>query len=72
MTKQYDPNGLLDAAIAHMNVKNDAALARALKIAPPVLSKTRHARLPVGPGMILKLIENAGMELSVIRGFIPA
>ena len=50
----------------------DAALARALKVTPPVLSKTRHARLPVGPGMILKLIEHAGMELSVIRGFIPA
>lgn len=44
----YDPNRLLDTLIVHLNLKNDAALSRALEVAPPVISKIRHNRLPVG------------------------
>ena len=38
----YDPNRLLDTLIRHLNLKNDAALSRALEVAPPVISKIRH------------------------------
>ena len=31
----YDPNRLLDTLIQHLNLKNDAALSRALEVAPP-------------------------------------
>jgi hypothetical protein len=44
----YDPNNLLDTLIKHLHLKNDAALSRALEVAPPVISKIRHRRLPVG------------------------
>ena len=38
----YDPDKLLDALLDRMQLKNDAALARTLGMAPPSLSKIRH------------------------------
>lgn len=67
---QYNPNGLLDEASRILNAKNDAALARKLGVAPPVLSKLRHHRLPVGDSFIVKLIEIADMQIGTIRSFI--
>jgi hypothetical protein len=61
---------LLDAVSQQLGAKNDAALARGLKVAPPVISKIRHGRLPVGPAMILKCHELAGLPVPTIRGFI--
>lgn len=34
--------------------KNDAALARFLDVAPPVISKIRHGRLPVGTELMIR------------------
>ena len=36
---QYNPNRLLDTLIENLRLKNDAALSRALEVAPPVISK---------------------------------
>ncbi|MCE2832276.1 MAG: hypothetical protein LW709_09535 [Oxalobacteraceae bacterium] len=38
----YDPNNLLDSLIEKLHLKNDAALSRALEVAPPVISKIRE------------------------------
>jgi plasmid maintenance system antidote protein VapI len=65
-----NPNGLMDAVMQKLGAKNDAALARGLQVAPPVISKIRHGRLPVGPAMILKCHEIAGLPVPTIRGFI--
>ena len=46
--EKYDPNNLLTGMIKILKLKNDAALSRALEVAPPVISKIRHGRLPVG------------------------
>lgn len=43
----YDPNALLDALMEKLRLKNDAALCRLLEVAPPVISKIRHKRLPL-------------------------
>jgi plasmid maintenance system antidote protein VapI len=67
---QYNPNGLLDEASRILNAKNDAALARKLGVAPPVLSKLRHNRLAVGSSFIIRLMEVADMTLPTIRSFI--
>lgn len=40
----YDPNNLLDSLIEKLHLKNDAALSRALEVAPPVISKIRLKR----------------------------
>lgn len=60
-------NYLLDLARDKALLKNDAALSRTLKVAPPVISKLRHGTLPVGASIILSLHENIGMAVAEIR-----
>ena len=63
----YDPNNLLDALIEKLNLKNDAALSRALEVAPPVISKIRHRRLPVGASLLM--VDSEGnLELADNQG----
>lgn len=63
----YDPNRLLDALIERLNLKNDAALSRLLSVAPPVISKIRHARLPVGASMLIRMHEETGLSIRELR-----
>ena len=52
---QYNPNRLLDTLIENLRLKNDAALSRALEVAPPVISTIRHHRLPVGASLLIRM-----------------
>ena len=63
----YDPNRLLDALIERLRLKNDAALARALEVAPPVISKIRHRRLPVGAALLIRMHEVSDLTISDLR-----
>ena len=62
-TLPFDPSRLLNHVKDRMNLKNDAALARELDVAPPVISKIRHNRLSVGPALKIRILEK--MEISV-------
>ena len=64
----YDPNNLLDRIIEKLNLKNDAALSRSLEVAPPVISKIRHRRLPVGASLLLRMHEVTDLSLKELRG----
>lgn len=63
----YDPNNLLDALIEKLNLKNDAALSRALEVAPPVISKIRHRRLPVGASLLIRMHEVSDLSIKELR-----
>jgi plasmid maintenance system antidote protein VapI len=63
----YDPNRLLDALIVKLSLKNDAALSRALEVAPPVISKIRHRRLPVDAALIIRMHEVTGLSIRELR-----
>src|SRR3981081_4177360 len=63
----YDPNNLLDALIEKLSLKNDAALSRALEVAPPVISKIRHRRLPVGASLLIRMHEVSTMSVRELR-----
>jgi hypothetical protein len=63
----YDPNNLLDALIDKLNLKNDAALSRALEVAPPVISKIRHRRLPVGASLLIRMHEVSDLSIKDLR-----
>jgi plasmid maintenance system antidote protein VapI len=63
----YNPNHLLDTLLEKMNLKNDAALSRALEVAPPVISKIRHRRLPVGASLLIRMHEVSGMSIRDLR-----
>ena len=64
---QYNPNRLLDTLIENLRLKNDAALSRALEVAPPVISKIRHHRLPVGASLLIRMHEVTGMSIRELR-----
>ena len=53
----YNPNRVLDAIIEKLHLKNDAALSRALEVAPPVISKIRHNTLPIGATILIRMHE---------------
>lgn len=63
----YDPNHLLDSLIEKLHLKNDAALSRALEVAPPVISKIRHRRLPVGASLLIRMHEVSDLSIRDLR-----
>jgi hypothetical protein len=63
----YDPNKLLDALIERIGLKNDAALSRVLEVAPPVISKIRHRRLPVGASLLIRMHEVSELSIKELR-----
>lgn len=60
-------NNLLDTIMSKHALKNDAALSRFLEVAPPVISKIRHHRLPVGASMLIRMHEVSGMPIRDLR-----
>lgn len=65
--RDYNPDRLLDALIEHLKLKNDAALSRALEVAPPVISKIRHRRLAVGAAILIRMHEVSNLTISDLR-----
>ncbi|SFA96485.1 hypothetical protein SAMN04515620_11011 [Collimonas sp. OK607] len=63
----YDPDHLLDFLSKKLLLKNDAALARALEVAPPVISKIRHRRLPVGASLLIRMHEISDLTIGELR-----
>lgn len=49
------------------NLKNDAALSRALGVAPPVISKLRNEKLPIGDSLLIKIHDTFDMTIKQIR-----
>ncbi|WP_019140482.1 hypothetical protein [Noviherbaspirillum massiliense] len=64
---RYDPNNLLESLIKKLNLKNDAALSRALEVAPPLISKIRHRRLPVGASLLIRMHEVSELSIKDLR-----
>lgn len=66
-SRGYDPNNLLSSLIVRLKLKNDAALSRALEVAPPVISKIRHRRLPVGASLLIRMQEVSDLSIKELR-----
>ena len=64
---EYDPNRVLDAIIARLRLKNDAALSRLLEVAPPVISKIRHSTLPIGATLRIRMHEESDFSIRELR-----
>jgi plasmid maintenance system antidote protein VapI len=65
--EQYNPGALLDALIGGLQLKNNAALARVLDVQPPVISKVRHGRLPVGASLLIRMHEVSDISIRDLR-----
>ena len=63
----YDPNRLLDAIKDEVGAKSDAELCRALGVEPPLISKIRHFRLPVGASLLIRMHEVTDISIRQLR-----
>lgn len=66
-SSNYDPDNLLSTLISKLNLKNDAALSRALEVAPPMISKIRHRRLPVAASLLIRMHEISRLSIRELR-----
>lgn len=67
----FDQNKLIDHLLEAYRLKNDAALSRLLDVAPPVISKIRHNRLPIGAAIKLRMMRRFGITLEKLDELAP-
>lgn len=65
--KTYNPNKLIDEVMARLKLKNDAGVARALKVERPIIEKVRNNRLPLGGYLLMRLRELTGMSTTDLQ-----
>ncbi len=70
--KKQDANKFVNRLLKELNVKNDAALSRALEVAPPVISKLRHGKLNIGDSMLVRVHELTELPIREIRTWAQA
>ncbi len=63
-------NKLLDVAMNAARIRNDAGLSRLLEVAPPVISKIRHGRLPVGATLAIAITEVTPLTIADITAIL--
>ena len=64
---RYHPEAVLDTVIRQMGLKNDAELARALTVQPPVISKVRRRRTALSDGLLLRIHEESGLSIKELK-----
>jgi DNA-binding transcriptional regulator YdaS (Cro superfamily) len=65
--KNQPRHALLDALIEQLRLENDLALARALKVAPYIITMMREGRLTVSASMLLWIHDATGIALQRLR-----
>lgn len=63
-------NNLLNVVAAKLGAKNDRALAAALGVPPPTISKLRHYRMSVTPAMLMRLHESTDMPINELKSLL--
>lgn len=64
--KEMSGTSLVDELRRELKVKNDAALARVMEVAPPVISKLRGG-VPLGNTLLIRIHECTGWPVKHIR-----
>ncbi|KAF3999789.1 hypothetical protein [Glaciimonas immobilis] len=65
--RSFNPDQLLDALLATLHLKNDAQLCRVLNVGPPMISKIRHRRLPIGAPLLIRMHEESKLSIAELR-----
>jgi hypothetical protein len=65
--RDYNPDRLLDVLREKFRLRNDAALSRMLEVAPTIISKVRHRKLPVGASLLIRMHEVFGLNITDLR-----
>ena len=67
LCRPYDPAALLDALAKRLQLNNDHALSRKLKVTQQVISNIRRGTFPVGASMLLWMHEASGISIDELR-----
>lgn len=67
MPRLLKPNALLDTILKEQQLKNDAALTRALQLTPSAISKIRGGTNVVSAEIMISLHEKYGMPIARIK-----
>jgi transcriptional regulator with XRE-family HTH domain len=70
----YDPRALLDRMSEHLSTSSDYALAMALELPPPTISKIRNSHAPVTAGVLLRMHDVTKLPVDTLRSWmgVPA
>ena len=68
--ESYDPALLLDSLLARMRLKEDAELARMLKMDKRLIGKIRDRRLQISGSMLMLMQEATGISISELRAML--
>lgn len=69
--KTKDTSGeLLNKMAKEFRLKNDAAVAKFLDLAPPVVSKIRNGKLEVGASVILRVMKATAYTLDDVEALL--
>ncbi|NHZ66020.1 hypothetical protein [Massilia genomosp. 1] len=66
----YNVGMLLDAVMAKLGVKNDAALSRELGVSPTNVSNIRNLKVALSAAMMIRIHDVADMSITTIRSFL--
>lgn len=67
VTVKYYPGRVLDAAIKALGGRCDADLARALTVAPPLISKVRRQRSYLTDALLIRIHEESGLSIKELK-----
>lgn len=74
MTTQHStkPDALLAAVMQNLEITKDAALARALEVAPSIISKIRHRRSSVTADLLLRMHEETAIPIKTLKSLLAS
>lgn len=64
---EYNPRRLLDALLERLQLPNDSALSRKLKVGRSIIDDIRHGRRPIGGSMLMWMSEATGISVPELR-----
>lgn len=67
VANQLDPNQLIDSVTKILKLRNDAALARVLRVGHPTLSKVRSGKSKVTASLLISMHEETGCSIRDLR-----
>lgn len=70
MRKNITPHELFDFLIKECGLRNDAALANALDVTPPSVSRMRNGKSKVGAEIILRIHKTTGLSVESIESML--
>ncbi|MGH8808992.1 MAG: hypothetical protein ACREX0_14055 [Noviherbaspirillum sp.] len=63
----YNPNRLLDTLLQTLQLRDDSALSRKLRVATNVIQNIRHGKIPVAASMLIWMHEATGISIDELR-----